>query len=141
MNLNEKRAEAYLQEARLSLESAQAIFDEAHRTKKQLWANIVKTSYDGMEQAISAALAKIDVIIPKEHPAKISAFINNIKADEKNKEALLFWLRKRSKSQYVDVIGEKVQIPHETFNEADAEKAIDDCKLMIGSVSKLTNKK
>ena len=136
-SINEKRAEGYIEEAQFSLESAQAIFDEAQRTGKQLWAQAVKTAYDSMEQAVSAALAKEAIVIPKQHPAKITKFVNSCSASDKLKEALFFWLRKRAKSQYVDVIEDEVSVPHKQFNEEDAEHAITDCKFVIETVKKL----
>jgi len=137
MDINEKRAEGYLEEAELSLDSAKAIFDEAQRTEKKLWAHVVKASYDSMEQAISAALAIKDVMIPKDHPEKVSEFITNYNIQGKAADILLSWLRKRGKSQYVDVRGGKVSIPHEVFTEIDAEAIIIDCEFIIKYVKEL----
>jgi len=137
---NEDRANAYLEEAALSLESAKSIFNEATKTGKQLWAHVVKIAYDGMEQAISSALSAKGFAIPKEHPAKISSFLNNYKPGAKTESILLFWLRKRSKSQYVDIIEETISVPHKIFNESDAEKAIGDCKFIINFIKQLISK-
>ncbi len=37
---------------------------------------MVKSSYDAMEQAISAMLANRGVDIPKSHPRKVEKFVN-----------------------------------------------------------------
>ncbi len=76
MNLAEKQAEKYIEEAELTLYSAMTVFEKAKEEDKELWANIVKMCYDAIEQAISAAIAKKNEIIPKEHPLKIKKFIN-----------------------------------------------------------------
>ena len=135
--MKEKQAKEYLEEARLSLDSAIAIFDEACRTGKRLWVQAVKTAYDGIEQAVSAALAAKDIIIPKDHPEKISKFVNSYNMKGKLVDMLFFWLRKRGKSQYVDVRAGKVVVPHDSFDEGDAEQAKADCKLTIGEIRKL----
>jgi len=137
MSLKEEQATEYLEEAALSLDSAIAIFDEACRTGKRLWAQVVKTAYDGMEAAISAALAARDVMIPKDHPEKISKFVNSYNAKGKLAGTLFFWLRKRGKSQYVDVRAGKVAVPHKSFDEGDADQAIADCKFVIGEIKRL----
>jgi HEPN domain-containing protein len=133
MKLKDEQAEGYLEEARLSLESAAILFDEAKRTGKMLWAHIVKTCYDAMEQSISAAIAKKDELIPKDHPGKIAKFINLylIKEDSKVAKILFYWLTQRSKSQYVDIKGDKVIVPYKFFTEEDAETILGDCRLVI----------
>ncbi len=136
-NLKDKQAESYLKEAEFSLETAQIIFDKAKEEDKDLWANVIKICYDAIEQAISAAIAKKNEIIPKEHPAKIKKFINLFEIDEELKEKLYYWLGKRSSSQYVDIKDNRLSIPHELFDEDDAKKALDDSKEVIGEIKKL----
>lgn len=131
MDLTEKQAEKYLEEAELSLSSAQAIFDRAKEEDKNLWANVVKGCYDAIEQAISATIAKKNELIPKEHPAKIKNFINLYEVDEKIRNKIYFWLGKRSTAQYVDIKEGKLFVPHELFNEEDANKALVDSKEII----------
>jgi HEPN domain-containing protein len=136
MKLKDEQAKGYLEEAKLSLESASILFDEARRTGKMLWAHIVKTCYDSMEQAVSAAIAKKDEMIPKDHPGKIAKFINlyQIKEESKPAKTLFHWLTKRSKSQYVDIKEGKVAVPYKFFTEEDAEAILDDCRLMINFI-------
>lgn len=136
-DLKEKQAKSYLEEAELSLETAQIIFDKAKEDDKDLWANIVKTCYDAIEQAISAAIIKKDEIIPKEHPAKVKKFLNLFKVDKGLQEKIYFWLGKRSNSQYVDIKDDKIFVPHELFTEDDAQQALDDSKEIISEVKEL----
>ena len=136
-DLKEKQAKSYLEEAELSLETAQIIFDKAKEEDKDLWANVVKTCYDAIEQAVSAAIIKKDEIIPKEHPAKVKKFINLFKVDKGLQEKIYFWLRKRSNSQYVDIKNDKILVPHELFTEDDAQQALDDSKEIIGEIKEL----
>ena len=140
--LKEQQAKKYIEEAELSLESAKAVFDEAVRTEKELWANVVKMCYDAMEQAISAAIAMKNEIIPKEHPAKIAKFVNLYNIAEKSEisKILFFWLSKRSSSQYVDIKNNRIVVPHETFNEEDAEEALSETKIIINEIGKILNK-
>jgi len=133
-DLKEKQSKSYLEEAELSLETAQIIFDKAKEGDKDFWANVIKICYDSIEQAISAAIAKKNQRIPKEHPSKIKKFINLFEIDEELKEKLYFWLRKRSSSQYVDIKDDKISIPHELFDESDAQKALDDAREIIEKV-------
>lgn len=136
-DLKEKQAKSYLEEAELSLETAQIIFDKAKEEDRDLWANVVKTCYDAIEQAISAAIIKKDEVIPKDHPAKVKKFINLFKIDRGLQERIYFWLRKRSNSQYVDIKNDKIFVPHELFTEDDAQQALDDSKEIIGEIKGL----
>jgi len=136
-DLKEKQSKSYLEEAELSLETAQIIFERAKEEDKDLWANVVKTCYDAIEQAISAAIIKKDEIIPKEHPAKVKKFLNLFKVSKSLQEKIYFWLRKRSNSQYVDIKNDKIFIPHEMFTEDDAQKALDDSKEIINEIKEL----
>lgn len=139
-NLKEKQLKSYLEEAELSLETAQIIFNKAKEEDKDLWANVVKTCYDAIEQSVSAAIIKRDEIIPKEHPAKIKKFVNLFKVDKGLQEKIYFWLRKRSNSQYVDIKDDKIFVPHELFTEEDAQQALDDSKEIIGEIKELVKK-
>lgn len=98
-----ERAKAYLKEAELTLESAQAIFERAKRTSKQLWSKVVKEAYDAMENCIMAALALRQRRIPRYHPAKIASFISEygLEGSETAKN-LTKWLARRARAHYVD---------------------------------------
>lgn len=141
--LSEEQSKKYIEEARLSLESARAIFDEALRAKRELWANVVKMCYDSMEQAVSAAIAKKNEIIPKDHPAKIAKFVNLYKLSNNSdiSKILFSWLSKRSSSQYVDIKNGRIVVPHELFDEGDAEEAINDARIVISLVGKMLEKR
>ena len=130
MEIREKQAQKYMEEAELTLDAAKAIFETAAAENKNLYAQVVKTAYDAMEQAISSAIAKKEEVIPKDHPAKLIKLINlyDLK-NEKEVKSLFYWLKERGKSQYVDIRGNKISVPHETFNKEDAENIIRDALL------------
>lgn len=136
-DLKEKQSKSYLEEAELSLETAQIVFEKAKEEDRDLWANVVKTCYDAIEQAISAAIIKKDEIIPKEHPAKVKKFLNLFRVDKSLQERIYFWLGKRSNSQYVDIKNDKIFVPHELFTEDDAQQALDDSKEIISEIKEL----
>lgn len=131
----DEQADAYLAEAELTLSSARAIHQAATDTQENLWAQVVKNGYDAIEQAISAAIAARDERIPRAHPAKINTFIDLYKTREDIEETLLYWLRRRSDSQYVDIRGDTINIPHERFNQEDAERILDDAQAVLTYVT------
>lgn len=138
MKINKKQSQGYLEESKLSLEAAKTLFEDSEKNNRNLWAQIVKISYDSIEQAISSALAFKEQVIPKDHPAKISKFLNTYKINERIQRILFFWLKKRSSSQYVDIKDNKVMIPNEIFDKKDAEKIIRDCKEVISFIEEIT---
>lgn len=134
-----ERAKAYLKKAELTLESAQAIFERAKRTSKQLWSKVVKEAYDAMENCIMAALALRQRRIPRYHPAKIASFISEygLEGSETAKN-LTKWLARRARAHYVDFNRTgRLRAPYEEFNEKDPLEALEDCKKVIESVKKL----
>lgn len=136
MSTADRRTEAYLKEAELSIESAKAAFERAENTGKDLWHATVKSSYDAMEQAISAVLAREEIEIPKSHPAKVEKFVN--KFGESNlTEKIRKWLGKRSRTQYVDVERGEVVVPHKIFDETDAKDALDDAEFVVERINDL----
>jgi hypothetical protein len=94
----EEQAEAYLNEAELTLESAQAIYNTASETGNKLWAQVVKNGYDAIEQAVSAAIAFEGEDIPRRHPAKITTFLEIHSPSQELADSLLNWLRRRSEA-------------------------------------------
>lgn len=137
MDLGKKQSEKYLEEAELTLLSAQAVFERAKEEDKELWANVVKSSYDAIEQAVSAAIADKGEVIPKEHPKKIEKFINLFYPNEELKRKICFWLGKRSRAQYIDIFDDELSVPHELFHEEDAQKSLEDSKEIINEIKKL----
>lgn len=133
---SEEQAEAYFEEARLTFQSARAIHDAAVE-REDMWAQVVKNAYDAMEQAISAAIAEKGQRIPRNHPGKVNTFLELTDPGEPVEEALLYWLRRRSDSQYVDIRGDEINIPHELFGRADAERIMDDAGFLIEFVGEL----
>jgi len=125
------QADAYLTEARLTHRSAEAIYDAAADENQDLWAQVVKNAYDAIEQAVSAAIAAEDENVPRRHPAKINRFIDLYEPSEELEDTLLHWLRRRSDSQYVDIRAGKVTIPHEQFDQDDAETILDNAGTVI----------
>lgn len=126
-----KQAEAYLKEAELTLESAQAILHSAEENNENLWAQVVKNGYDAIEQAASAGIAKEGADIPRNHPGKINSFIEIYRPGEEIEDALLYWLRLRSDTQYVDIRGDEINVPHKQFTSEDAKEIISDVKTII----------
>lgn len=133
---SEEQAEAYFEEARLTLESARAIHGAAGETE-DMWAQVVKNAYDAIEQAISGAIAASDESIPRDHPAKVGKFIDLYDLEEDIEKTLLHWLRRRSDSQYVDIRGDEINIPHELFDRDDAEAVIRDAAVVMGRVERI----
>jgi len=118
--------------------AAEAILERAKETKEDLWAQVVKNAYDAMEHAISAALARKGVLIPKEHPDEVASFINNF--DLRNSDVehpLMEWVRKRGRAQYVDIRGKDLHVPHEFFGIRDAEEAVRDARRVLDSTRRL----
>lgn len=126
-----EQAEAYLNEAKLTLESAQAIYNTAVETGNTLWAQVVKNGYDAIEQAVSAAIAVEGEDIPRRHPAKINTFLEVHNPPQRMADALLDWLRRRSEAQYVDIRGDQINIPHDMFDRHDAEQILEDAESVI----------
>ena len=138
----EQQARAYLDEAELTIESAEAIYERAKRTGKQLWSKVVKEAYDAMENCVMAALAKVHVDIPRYHPAKTATFISQFKlGGTDTAEILTKWLARRSRARYVDFNETgKLRVPLDEFGEADAPEALRDCKKVLGFVRGLVEK-
>lgn len=133
---SEEQAAAYFEEARLTLASARAILEAADETE-DMWAQVVKNAYDSIEQAISAAIAARDERIPRDHPSKVGMFIDLYDPDEEFEGRLLYWLRRRSDSQYVDIRGDEINIPHELFNRDDAEEIMEDAQAVMNRVERI----
>lgn len=117
-----RQANAYLDQAERTLETARILFD---RDAERYAAQIVKNGYDSLEQALSAVIAAADEDIPRRHPGKVQRFFELY--DEPELERLAFhWLSRRSEAQYVDFEGGELSIPAEKFDEDDAERIVDD---------------
>lgn len=130
MSKKEEQAEAYLQEAVLTLESAETLF-EAASENTNIWAQVVKNAYDAIEQMISSAIADKGESIPRAHPAKIKKFIELYNPEESIQNSLFKWLRRRSETQYVDFKGDEINVPHKQFSQNDAEEILNDAKRIL----------
>lgn len=139
MSTKSEQARAYLEEAELSIESSKAAFQRANKTGKDLWHSVIKSSYDSMEQAISALLAEEGIDIPRSHPGKVERFVNEFGESEITKR-IYRWLGKRSKSQYVDVVKGEVVVPHKIFGKADAKDSLKDAEFVVKRVKEILNK-
>ena len=126
----EQRARAYLKEAELTLDSAEAIFKRAKRTGKQLWSKVVKEAYDAMENCAMVALASKRARIPRYHPAKVASFISQFELEGSEiADILTEWLVRRSRAHYVDFNETgRLRTPFEEFDEGDASEALKDCR-------------
>lgn len=98
---------------------------------------MVKNGYDAIEQAVSAAIAAEGETIPQNHPAKINVFLEIYEIDDEREAILLEWLRRRSDSQYVDIRGNEINVPHTTFDEDDARGMLADAEELISLVDEL----
>ena len=125
-----KQAAAYLREARLTLKSAKTIY-ESSASGEEMWAQVVKNAYDALEQAASAGIAHRGQKIPRSHTAKIKRFVELYDPREELSESILHWLGMRSDSQYVDIRGDKIVVPHELFNQEDAAKILKNAEEVI----------
>ena len=134
MSLKIEQSKKYMEEAELTLESAEAVFEKAKEEDKDLWANVVKGCYDAIEQAISSAISAKEETIPIRHPDKIDKFSKLFGISEDLDEKISFWLGKRSSAQYVDIKNDKLSVPHELFSEEDAKKALEDSKEIIEEI-------
>ena len=131
MDIKQEQSKEYMEEAKLSYEAAQTVFNSAESENKNLWAQVVKSCYDSMEQALSAVLAKEEQIIPTQHPQKVFKFINICKVNKEIEDILMRWLGKRSSSQYVDIKFGELSVPHKIFKKEDAEKALKETQTII----------
>lgn len=136
---SEDQAAAYLQEAKLTLESARAIHESATASGENLWAQVVKNGYDAIEQAVSAGIAATGEGIPRTHPGKINTYVERYEPPEDIEELLLHWLSRRSSSQYVDVRGDELDVPHEQFDRSDAEQILEDAACVLQFVHQSLN--
>ncbi len=136
---SEEQAAAYLHEAELTLASARAIYESADESGANLWAQVVKNGYDAIEQAVSAGIADASESVPRRHPAKVTTFVDRYEPPAEMEETLLYWLGQRSDSQYVDVRGNDVNVPHRRFGQDDAERILDDAEAVIDFVDRETN--
>jgi HEPN domain-containing protein len=130
----DEQAEAYLREAELTLSSAHAIYNSASEQQEAMWAQVVKNGYDAIEQAVSAAIAARDESIPRRHPSEVNTFIDLYEPGDVLEDLLLHWLRRRSDSQYVDIRGGEVNVPHQQFGEDDAQRILEDAEKVISYV-------
>ncbi len=86
----------------------------------------MKNGYDAIEQSISAGIAADNEAIPRTHPGKINTFLDLYDPGENVENLLLEWLSRRSSSQYVDIRGDNIVVPHEQFTREDAEQILED---------------
>lgn len=123
-----------MEEAELTLASAQAVFDRAKEKDEDLWANVVKSCYDAMEDVICSAIASKEEKIPIRHPEKINKFNQLFEVSSGLNEKIFFWMGKRSSAHYVDIKDNKLSVPHELFSEEDAKKALDDSREVVDEI-------
>lgn len=91
---SEDQADAYIEEAELTLESAEAIYSSAEESGESLWAQVVKNGYDAIEQSVSAGIAAENEAIPRTHPGKINTFIELYEPGECNKPKVFMPMNK-----------------------------------------------
>lgn len=94
----------------------------------------MKNGYDAIEQAISAGVAAEGDPVSRRHAAKIETFLDLYEPPEEFEEFLLEWYRQRSDSQYVDIRGDEINVPHEQFDAESAARIIEDATDALGYV-------
>lgn len=141
MSLKKEQSRKYMEEAELTIESAEAIFEKAKEEDIALWSNVVKSCYDAIEHAVSSAIAAKEEKIPIRHPEKISRFIELFNITKELSRKIAFWMGKRSSAQYVDIRYDRLSVPHELFGEKDAEKAIRETREIIAEIKNLIKKR
>lgn len=129
-----KQAEAYLEEAEKTLESARTLFDEE---PEEFASQTVKNAYDAMEQALSAGIAARGEDIPRRHHAKIQQYFEPLEADELEQTAFK-WHSRRSDAQYVDFKGTEISVPSKNFNRSDARQILSDADEILDMVKEQT---
>lgn len=137
MNLKKEQSEKYMEEAELSMSAAESVYERAKESDLDLWAHVIKSCYDAIEQAVSPAIASSGEKIPIKHPEKINKFIELFKPPKEVEEIIYFWLGKRASAQYVDVKDNKISVPHELFDEEDAKKALDESREVVDEIKRI----
>ena len=126
----DEQANAYLHEAKTTLESAQVLFE---RKPAAFAPQIVKNGYDALEQALSAGLAARGEDGPKRHHTKIQRYFEPL--DERDLERVAFgWYARRSDAQYVDFRGDELSVPSDNFDFKDAEQMLIDATSVLDFV-------
>ena len=133
MTLRERQAKEYLAEAERTLLAAEVLY----RAHFGLWVQVVTSSYDAMEQAVSAAIAAKEQDIPREHAEKIKEFVRLCGPPPALLNVLTSWVSRRSASRYVDVRGESLVVPRTLFSERDAQRALGDAHAILAYVKGL----
>lgn len=93
-----------------------------------------------VEASICAALAFVKAEIPINHRAKALAFLRAFGTSPKKSEIGTIPLKQvgeRERARYVDIVGDKLRVPHELFSERDADSSIRDARKVMDFVSKL----
>lgn len=140
MAIRQEQARTYLEEAELTLEASRAILERAKDEHKDLWANVVKNCYDAIEQAVCSAIAGRNKEIPREHPEKIHLFVRLFRPPRNLVKMLMYWLSRRAPAQYADIRNETLFVPHELFDQADAERCLRETREIIEEVKRLAGK-
>lgn len=130
-----RQARAYLEQAETTLSSATVLFDT---DPNEFDAQIVKTGYDAIEQALSAWIAAKGEDIPRRHPGKVQRFVQLHDADQ-IEELAYYWLSRRSRAQYIDFEGEELSTPTDAFEAEDAKQVISDAERVLYEVESTTD--
>lgn len=129
-----------MEEAELSLVAAESVYERAKESDLDLWAHVVKTCYDAIEQAISSAIASKEEKIPIKHPEKINKFVSLFEPPKEIENRIYFWLGKRASAQYVDIKDNKLSVPYELFDEEDAKKSMEESREIVEEIKRLIKK-
>lgn len=67
----------------------------------------------------------------------MNTFLELYDPSDELRDLLLYWLRRRSDSQYVDIRGDEINVPHEQFERADAEQILEDAESVLDHVEQI----
>jgi HEPN domain-containing protein len=101
MDGSESRAEAYLAEARTTLEGARILFETREDAGS---AQVVNNAYAALEHALSAGIARDRRGIPRRHRQKVLEFFD-LYDDDELLSVCLKWQSRRESARYVDFDG------------------------------------
>lgn len=135
MTKRDRQAEAYLSEARRTLDGARILFEVR---EEEGFAQVVKNAYDALEQALSAGIAHRGADIPRTHAGKVSRFFA-LYEDDSLEATALRWLSRRETARYVDFEGSELSVPEQRLGKSDAEAILVDAGRVLEYVERQVN--
>lgn len=126
MTKRDRQAEAYLSEAKRTLDGARILFEAR---EEEGFAQVAKNAYDALEGALSAGIAHRGADIPRTHAGKVSRFFALY--DDSLEATVLRWLSKREAARHVDFEGSGLSVPEKRLGKSDAEAILADAGRVV----------